>query len=99
MTPLPNCVWLHRAVAWRLDQAGYAPTCGSGKGGYRVGGRRNSKGVRAVYVRSTRRPRSSRSRLTRVVRALDTVPDILTAVIVDISIVHVVDPASIPNPN
>jgi RES domain-containing protein len=36
-------------IAWRLDQSNYAATWDSGEGAYRVGGRWNSKGVRAVY--------------------------------------------------
>jgi RES domain-containing protein len=36
-------------VAWRLDQAIYAPTWDSREGAFRVGGRWNSKGIRAVY--------------------------------------------------
>lgn len=39
MTPLPIVFGCSELIAWRLDQAAYAPTCDSGKGGYRVGGR------------------------------------------------------------
>ena len=35
---------------WRLDQRQHAPTWHSGEGAYRVGGRWNSSGVRAVYT-------------------------------------------------
>ena len=36
-------------VIWRLDQRMHAATWDSGEGAFRVGGRWNSKGVRAVY--------------------------------------------------
>ncbi|MEA2728512.1 MAG: hypothetical protein QOF70_2987, partial [Acetobacteraceae bacterium] len=36
-------------MAWRLDQQGFAATWDSGEGAYRLGGRWNTKGVRAVY--------------------------------------------------
>ena len=49
MTPLPIALGGAELIAWRLDQAAYAPTWDSGEGAYRVGGRWNSKGVRAVY--------------------------------------------------
>lgn len=36
-------------MAWRLDQSKYAATWDSGEGAFLVGGRWNSRGVRAVY--------------------------------------------------
>ncbi|TIQ24785.1 MAG: RES domain-containing protein, partial [Mesorhizobium sp.] len=49
MTPLPAALGGSDLVGWCLDQAAFAPTWDSGEGAYRVGGRWNSRGVRAVY--------------------------------------------------
>ena len=49
MTPLPSPPGENELVAWRLDQTNYRTAWDSGEGAYRVGGRWNSKGVRAVY--------------------------------------------------
>ena len=49
MTPLPAPLGGTELVAWRLDVAKHATIWDSGEGAYLVGGRWNSKGVRAVY--------------------------------------------------
>src|ERR1700679_4047133 len=49
MTPLPASLGGGALMAWRLDQAIFATTWDSGEGAYLVGGRWNSRGVRAVY--------------------------------------------------
>jgi RES domain-containing protein len=87
-------------IAWRLDLANYAPTWDSGEGAYRVGGRWNSKGVRAVYCSVDPATAILEVAVHKGFRALDTVPHVLTAAaITEVSAVHVVDPARIPNPN
>lgn len=100
MTPLPFALGGTELIAWRLDQAGYASTWDSGEGAHRVGGRWNSKGVRAVYCSLDPSTAILEVAVHKGFRALDTVPHILTAAaITDISTVHVVDPETLPNPN
>lgn len=100
MTPLPIALGGSELIALRLDQAAYAPTWDSGEGAYRVGGRWNSKGARAVYCSLDPSTAILEVAVHKGFRALDTVPHVLTAaVIADISMVHVVDPANVANPN
>jgi RES domain-containing protein len=100
MTPLPIALGGSELIAWRLDQASFASTWDSGEGAYRVGGRWNSKGVRAVYCSIDPSTAILEVAVHKGFRALDTVPHMLTAsVITDIAAVHVVDPANVPNPN
>jgi RES domain-containing protein len=87
-------------VAWRLDRAKYSATWDCGEGAYRVGGRWNSRGVRAVYCSIDPATALLEVAVHTGFRALDTVPHVLTAVtITEPSSVQVVDPASIPNAN
>lgn len=87
-------------MAWRLDQASFGTTWDSGEGAYRVGGRWNSKGVRAVYCSIDPATAILEVAVHKGFKALDTVPHILTAVtIVEPSSAHVVDPGIIPNLN
>jgi RES domain-containing protein len=100
MISLPIALGGSELIGWRLDQAIYAQTWDSGEGAYRVGGRWNSKGVRAVYCSVDPATAILEVAVHKGFRALDTVAHVLTAaVITDTSTVHVVDPASIPNPN
>jgi RES domain-containing protein len=100
MTPLPIALGGSELIAWRLDQASYASTWDSGEGAYRVSGRWNSKGVRAVYCSIDPSTAILEVAVHKGFRALDTVPHVMTAaVITDMSVVHVVDPASVPNRN
>jgi RES domain-containing protein len=87
-------------VAWRLDQAKFSATWDSGEGAYRVGGRWNSRGIRAVYCSIDPATAILEVAVHRNFKALDTIAHVLTAVtIVEPSSVHVADPASVPNPN
>jgi RES domain-containing protein len=100
MTPLPIALGGSELIAWRLDQAAYAPIWDSGEGAYRVGGRWNSKGVRAVYCSIDPSTAILEVAVHKGFRALDIVAHVMTAaVITDTSAVHVVDPATVPNPN
>lgn len=100
MTLLPIALGGTELVAWRLDQAVHAPTWDSGEGAYRVGGRWNSKGVRAVYCSLDPATAVLEVAVHKGFRALDTVEHVLTAaVITEPGDVHVVDPARVPNPN
>lgn len=49
MTLLPIALGGTDLIARRLDQVVHASTWDNGEGAYRVGGRWNSKGTRAVY--------------------------------------------------
>lgn len=100
MTPLPAALGGTEFLVWRLDQAGFAPTWDSGEGAYRVGGRWNSKGVRAVYCSIDPSTAILEVAVHKGFRALDTIPHVMTAaVITDMTNVHIVNPAAVPNPN
>lgn len=100
MTPLPPPLGPAELVAWRLDQAKYSSTWDSGEGSYKFGGRWNGRGVRAVYCSLDPATAILEVAVHKGFKALDTVPHVLTALtITDPSRVHVVDPASVPNPN
>lgn len=87
-------------MAWRLDEARFAPTWDLGEGAYRGGGRWNSKGVRAVYCAIDPATAILEVAVHKTFRVLDTVPHVLTAVeILDPVNVHVVQPSDVPNPN
>ena len=87
-------------MAWRLDQTKFSATWDSGEGAYRVGGRWNSKGVRAVYCSIDPATAILEVAVHKGFKALDTIPHVLTAVtITDPSSVHVVQPGSVSNPN
>lgn len=98
MTSLPSPIGGAELVAWRLDSKLFAQTWDSGEGAYKVGGRWNSKGTRAIYCALDPATAILEVAVHKTFRVLDTVPHILTAVtILEPSAVHIVDPASIPN--
>ena len=98
--PLPPPLGAAELVAWRLDEASHAATWDSGEGAYQVGGRWNSKGVRAVYCSTDPATAILEVAVHKGFKALDTVRHVLTAArITDLSSIHVVAPASVPNPN
>ncbi len=100
MTPLPPPLGSGELVAWRLDQATFGGTWDSGEGAFRVGGRWNRRGVRAVYCSLDPATAILEVSVHTGFEALDTVPHVLTAAtIIEPSSVHVVEPASVPNPN
>ena len=87
-------------MAWRIDQTKYATGWDSGEGAYRVGGRWNSKGIRAVYCSIDPACAILEMAVHKGFRALDTVPHTLTAIdITDPASVFVVQPSTVPNPN
>jgi RES domain-containing protein len=100
VTPLPAALGGNELVAWRLDSAAHASTWASGEGAFLYGGRWNTKGVRAVYCSIDPATAILEVAVHKGFRVLDMVAHILTAVtIADPATVHVVDPASLPNPN
>ena len=100
MTPLPSPLGGNELVVWRLDQTRYRTAWDSGEGAYRVGGRWNSKGARAVYCAVDPATAILEVAVHKGFKVLDTVPHVITAArIPDVAEVHVVKPDSLPNPN
>jgi RES domain-containing protein len=100
MTPLPGALGSSELVVWRLDQAKFAPTWDSGEGSYRFGGRWNSRGVRAVYCAVDPSTAILEVAVHKGFKMLDTVAHVITAAVVsEITEVHIVKPADVPNPN
>jgi RES domain-containing protein len=100
VTPLPAALGGNELVAWRLDAAVHAATWASGEGAFLFGGRWNTKGVRAVYCSIDPATAILEVAVHKGFRVLDMVAHVLTAVtIANPAAVHVVDPASLPNPN
>jgi RES domain-containing protein len=100
VTPLPAPLSGGPLTAWRLDDARHAAGWDSGEGAFRVGGRWNGKGIRAVYCSVDPATAILEVAVHKGFRALDTVPHVLTSLtIIDPYRVHVVDPAMLPNPN
>lgn len=100
MTLLPAALGGKDFAAWRLDRDIYASTWDSGEGSYRVGGRWNSKGVRAVYCSIDPATAILEVAVHKGFDTLDSVPHVLTSLIIlDLASIHVVDAAAIPNKN
>ncbi|MBR0750154.1 RES domain-containing protein [Bradyrhizobium japonicum] len=91
MTPLPGALGGTELVAWRLDQATYAATWDSGEGAFLVGGRWNSRGLRAVYCSVDPATAILEVAVHKGFRALDTIPHVLTAITVDPTSVFAVE--------
>ncbi len=100
MIPLPAALGGADLVTWRLDAAAHAAEWDSGEGAYRVGGRWNSRGVRAVYCSVDPATAILEVAVHKGFKVLDTVKHALTAVIItEPAAVHVVDPSAVPNHN
>lgn len=100
MTPLPAALGGVDLVAWRLDSAVHAAHWDSGEGAYRVGGRWNGRGVRAVYCSLDPATAILEVAVHKGFKALDAVKHVLTAITVtELSGGHIVDPSSIPDSN
>ena len=100
MTPLPGALGGSELVGWRIDQLSYAATWETGEGALRVGGRWNSKGVRAVYCSVDPATAILEVAVHKGFDVLDTKPHVLTNFeIIDPTVVHVVDRSAVPNSN
>nr|WP_294511587.1 RES domain-containing protein [uncultured Rhodopila sp.] len=87
-------------MAWRLDQAAFAANWESGEGAYRLGGRWNSRGVRAVYCSVDPATAILEVAVHKGFKALDTVRHVLTAITIAMPArVRIIDPSSVPNAN
>ena len=100
MTPLPAALGGRELVAWRLDREVHRNSWDSGEGAYQVGGRWNSRGVRAVYCSIDPATAILEVAAHKGFRTLDIVAHVLTATTIgEPKSVRVVEPAAIPNPN
>lgn len=100
MTPLAPPLGSGELRLWRLDAERHASTWSTGEGAYRVGGRWNSKGVRAVYAAVDPACAILEVAVHKGFKALDTAPHVLTSArVCDVSAVHVLGFEDIPNPN
>jgi RES domain-containing protein len=100
VTPLPPPLGAGELVAWRLDQAVFAPIWDSGEGAFRAGGRWNSRGVRAVYTSLDPATAILEVAVHKGFGALDTVGHVLTAAtVLDPSRIQIIQPEAVPNPN
>ncbi len=98
MTPLPPPLGSGELVAWRLDEAAFGATWDSGEGAYRVGGRWNRAGIRAVYCAIDPAAAILEVAVHKGFATLDTAAHVLTAMtIADPSRVHIVRPEDVPN--
>ncbi|TPJ73207.1 RES domain-containing protein [Mesorhizobium sp. B2-6-2] len=100
MTPLPGSLGTGDVLGWRLDHRRFQASWDSGEGAFKLGGRWNSKGVRAVYASIDPSTAILEVAVHKGFRTLDTVPHGLTAFdITDPLKVHVVEMDEIPNAN
>lgn len=100
MTPLPGSLGAGEIIGWRLDHLRFASTWDRGEGAFKLGGRWNSKGVRAVYASVDPSTAILEVAVHKGFRTLDTVPHLLTAFrIKDPSKIHAVDVRDVPNAN
>lgn len=99
MTPLPPPLGAGEIRLWRLDRAVHAPDWATGEGSFRVGGRWNSPGVRAVYASLDPATAVLEVAVHKGFRVLDTEPHVLTSARVDPDAIHIVRPEDVPNPN
>lgn len=87
-------------LAWRLDREVYAANWDSGEGAYRVGGRWNSKGVRAVYCSIDPATALIEVAVHKGFDTIDAVPHVLSCVeILEPASVHIVEASSLLDRN
>lgn len=100
MTPLPPPLGPGELRFWRLDAGRHAAAWNSGEGAFRVGGRWNSPGLRAVYASLDPATALLEVAVHKGFNLLDTSPHVMTSArITDLSRIHVVQPGDIPNPH
>jgi RES domain-containing protein len=100
VTPLPGPLGGKELVAWRIDRQAHSATWDSGEGAFQVGGRWNSRGVRAVYCSIDPATAIVEVAVHKGFAVLDAVPHVLTRFeIKDPNDVHIVDPRAVANPN
>lgn len=99
MTPLPPPLGEAGAIRfWRLDAHRHAAGWDSGEGSFQVGGRWNSRGVRAVYAALDPATAILEVAVHKGFDVLDRQPHVLTAATVaDPTDIRVLRPADIPD--
>lgn len=99
MTPLPGALGGIELIGWRLDRAVHAPTWDSGEGAFQLGGRWNSKGVRAVYAALDPATAILEVAVHKGFDVLDTQPHVLTSFRIQASAdIGIIEATDVPNP-
>lgn len=100
MRPLPGSLETGEIIGWRIDHKRFESAWDSGEGAFKLGGRWNSKGTRAVYASADPSTAVLEVAVHKGFRTLDTVPHVLTAFeVIDRAQIHIVNIESIPNAN
>lgn len=100
MNALPPPLGSGALRLWRIDQARHSASWHQGEGAFRVGGRWNMAGVRAVYAALDPATACLEVAVHKGFEVLDKAPHILTSArIVDPARLFVVAPEAVPNPN
>lgn len=100
MTPLPPPLGSGAIRFWRIDQARHREAWHSGEGAFRVGGRWNPPGVRAVYASFDPATACLEVAVHKGFAVLDRAPHYLTSArLINAARVFVVTPDDVPNPN
>lgn len=99
MTPLPPPLGSGEIRLWRIDQERHYRDWASGEGAFRVGGRWNTAGVRAVYAALDPATACLEVAVHKGFEVLDRAPHYLTSARIDPGRVQVIGPEDIPNPN
>ncbi|WP_297768944.1 RES domain-containing protein [uncultured Roseovarius sp.] len=100
MIPLPPPLGSGEIRLWRIDLERHRKTWHTGEGAFRVGGRWNTPGVRAVYASLDPATACLEVAVHKGFEVLDMAPHYLTSArITDMSRIHLVGPDDIPNPN
>ena len=100
MTPLPAALGGTGLVAWRLETTKHFATWQTAQGAFLVGGRWSSTGRRVIYTSFDPSTAIVEVGVHKGFDTLDKVPHTLLEIeIADPAHVHVVDPATIPDPH
>ena len=100
MIPLPPPLGSGEVRLWRIDQKKHCKIWDSGEGAFRVGGRWNMPGMRAVYAALDPATACLEVAVHKGFKVLDSAPHFLTSArIVNVAKLHVVEPDDVPNPN
>jgi RES domain-containing protein len=100
VTPLPSPLGSGEVRFWRLDAERHAATWNTGEGSFRVGGRWNSPGTRAIYASLDPATATLEVAVHKGLPVLDKQPHFLTSGrIIEVGKIHVLGPKDVPNPN
>lgn len=101
MTPLPGALDTKATLSgWNICRDIFAKTWDSGEGAFLFGGRWNSIGTRVVYCGIDPSTSILEVAVHKGFGTLDTVPHkLISFAVSDVTKVHVVRPADVPNPN